>query len=529
MDLVGKPEVRKVKRPSISPAAMARSFPWRDYILSGGLVALATFIGLPLRPFINPTNLVMLYLIAVIVAAVWLGRYPAIFASLLSVIVFDVVFVPHLYKLTITEVEYLLTFAGLIIVGIVISTLVARVREQEMAARRGEAQAIALYELGQKLAGKEEPQAIAQTAVDHVSDTLGCTAAIFGGNLEGETPQLLALSSGFTLEPQGQNNIEWVLTHELPAGEYSYSFETGKDTYYPLQFSGQISGVLAIGFGVEDIALSGDQKRLLNSFAGQIAMAFNRARLTAQARQARLLDETEKLQSVLLSSISHDLRTPLATISGTLSSLLEDSALLSDTARDELVSTAWEEAIRLNRLVGNLLSMTRLESGAMKVVFQLNDAEELVGAALAQMPRRLQNRQVRGTVPRDIPPVFIDLALMVQALVNLVDNALKYSPLHEPVDISVTLQNDYVIIAVKDRGIGLVEEDIEHIFDKFYRSGMGSAGGIGLGLSIAKGIVEANHGRIWAENRPGGGAILSMALPSYDNDVLTADTDQMMT
>jgi two-component system sensor histidine kinase KdpD len=295
---------------------------------------------------------------------------------------------------------------------------------------------------------------------------------------------------------------------------------TANSYYLPLQTSGQVIGVLAIESPEnEKGTLTGEQRRFLSSFASQVALALEKANLAEQARRAQLLEETEKLQTTLLNSISHDLRTPLASITGALSSLLVDADLLSEEARRDLARTAWEETLRLNRLVGNLLDMTRLESGAMKVVRQVYDVQELVGVTLAQMPNRLQDRTVKLTIPNELPPVDIDLTLMVQALINLVDNALKYAPPSEPIEIEAYQEQQAVIVAVKDRGPGLRESELENIFSKFYRLNPDGIGGTGLGLSIAKGIVEAHNGRIWAQNRAGGGAVFMMALPLADVEI----------
>ena len=338
------------------------------------------------------------------------------------------------------------------------------------------------------------------------------------GNREGSLP-LLAATPGLLLEPDAHTVADWVYRYGQPAGRYTDTMTSAKGYYLPLQTSGRTIGVLSIEFSTEDRDLTTDHRRFLISFATLVALALERSRLAETARQARLLEETKKLQTALLNSISHDLRTPLASITGALSSLLEDAALLSETARTELLLTAWEEAIRLNRLVGNLLDMTRLQSGALKMVCRPNDIEDLVGAALAQMPRRLQGRVVHSTIPLDLPAVEIDLALAVQALVNLVDNALKFAPVDKPIEIEAYEEERWVTVSVKDRGPGLPEGDSELLFNMFF-SGPGdltpggmNVGGTGLGLSIAKGIVEAHGGRIGAENRPGGGAIFSLSLP----------------
>ncbi|MCA9983699.1 MAG: GAF domain-containing protein, partial [Anaerolineales bacterium] len=290
--------------------------------------------------------------------------------------------------------------------------------------------------------------------------------------------------------------------------------------YLPLQTSGETIGVLAVALPADYYPrLTAEQRRFLASFANQVALALENAQLAEQARRTRLLEETEKLQTTLLNSISHDLRTPLATITGALSSLLDDEALLSAAARRELALTAFDEALRLNRLVGNLLDMTRLESGAMKVVCQPYDVQELVGATLAQMRNRLQGYTVQRQIPFDLPPVNIDLTLMVQALLNLIDNVVKYAPPDEPIEIEATLAGSEVVLAVKDRGPGLPEADLPHIFNKFFRLDGSSSGGTGLGLSIARGIVEAHGGQIQAENRPDGGAVFSFTMPVAQVDL----------
>lgn len=487
---------------------------WQPFLWGGGLVFLVTLLGLPLRPLINPTNLVMLYLVAVMVTAVWQGRWPAIFASLLSVIVFDIIFVPPYYTFVVADAEYVLTFAGLLAVGLVISTLAARARDQALTARRREAHTAALYELSQGLAATSDRAEIARTAVNHAQTAFNGPAALLLPDEAGERLLSQSTTADYILSADEYAVADWVFRHGQPAGRYTETLSGVSGYYLPLLISGHVIGVMAIEFPEQNKGLlTGEQRRFLSSFSSQVAQALEKSFLSEQARRAQLLEETEKLQATLLNSISHDLRTPLASITGALGSLLDDANLLSEDAQMDLIYNAWEQSLHLNRLVGNLLDMTRLESGAMKVVRQVYDVQELVGATLAQMPNRLRNRTIKLMIPDELPPVEIDLTLMMQALVNLVDNAIKYAPEKELIEIEAYEDQQLVIIAVKDRGPGLPEKELEHIFTKFFRLHPGEISGAGLGLSIAKGIVEAHNGRIWAQNRPGGGAAFYIALP----------------
>jgi two-component system sensor histidine kinase KdpD len=260
--------------------------------------------------------------------------------------------------------------------------------------------------------------------------------------------------------------------------------------------------------------LTPQQRRLMEAFASQTALAIERVQLAEQARQAQLLQATEKLQTALLNSISHDLRTPLVSITGALTSLDEQSNTLNDEYRRSLILTAREEADRLNRLVGNLLSMTRIESGAIKLHSEPGDIQDVIGTALEQLGKRIANRKVEVDVPIDFLLVPMDFTLMVQVLVNVFDNAVKYSPEYCSIEVSAELVDGKARIKIADRGEGIPPEDLTRIFDKFYRvQRPESVSGTGLGLSISKGIVEAHGGQIYASTRDGGGTIITIELP----------------
>jgi two-component system sensor histidine kinase KdpD len=260
--------------------------------------------------------------------------------------------------------------------------------------------------------------------------------------------------------------------------------------------------------------LEPEQRRLLEAFASQAALAIERAQLAESARQMQLSQETEKLQTALLNSISHDLRTPLVSITGAISILREQRAHLDEATVQGLLDTAGEEADRLNRLVGNLLNMSRIEAGAMRVLMEPVDVQDLIGSALEQIADRVRERKISVNIPASLPLVPMDFVLMVQVLGNVIDNAVKYSPAESPIEIQAQTGGEFLEIEVADRGEGIPRADLERIFEKFYRvQRPEQVGGTGLGLSICKGILEAHHGSIAAKNRPGGGTVITLKIP----------------
>ncbi|GIK42607.1 MAG: two-component sensor histidine kinase [Chloroflexota bacterium] len=498
--------------------------PWHRYLESLGWVAAATLLCELLRSFIAPTNLAMIFLLAVVIAALRLGRGPAIAASILSVLIFDFFFVPPRITLAVSDYQYIITFIGLLMVGLVISTLASLVRDQAEAARRREAQTVTLYELSRDLASAGGLEAIMQSVIAHIGETFDREVAVFLP--AGDRLAARAVSPGFGLDQDKYAVATWAFQRGQPAGRGTDTLPAADARYLPLKTARGVVGVLGLKLTSSAQQSTPEQRRLMEAFASQTALAIERAQLAETARQAELLQQTEKLQTALLNSISHDLRTPLATITGSLSSLLEDGAEVQPAAQQELLKTAHEEANRLNQLVGNLLDMSRLEAGALKVSPQPSDIQDLIGAALQRLDSALAGRAVSVELAPNLPLVPLDFVLIVQALVNILDNAVRYSPPGTPLDIQAQLTGDVLEIQIADRGPGLPSDDLKRIFDKFYRGPHTSLdlpsdrrkrgdvpAGTGLGLSISSGIVEAHGGRIWAENRPGGGLVVKLALP----------------
>jgi two-component system sensor histidine kinase KdpD len=479
------------------------------------LVVAATGLSKLFHLRISPTNLVMIYLLTVVIAATYLGRGPAILVSFLSVLAFDFFFVPPFLTFVVSDTEYLLTFAGLLIVGFVISQLTSRVRDHAQAAEQRAANTSALYSLSQDLAAAGGLDSILKAIVEHMGQTFSRDVVIFLPDPEHPSRLDPYTQDGQFMPDENEKAVAmWAFQHGQAAGRGTDTLNAARARYLPLKTAQGVMGVLGIRPRDPNNQLTPEQRRLLDAFASQAAIAIERALLAEQARQAQVAQTTEKLQTALLNSISHDLRTPLVTITGALTSLEENGETMQKDSRRSLIETAREEAERLNRLVGNLLNMTRIEAGTLKVRFEPGDIQDAVGTALEQVNSRLEDRPVTIDIPDDTPMVPMDFVLIVQVLANLLDNAIKYSPPTAPIAISVRASGAYLEIDVSDRGVGIPRQDLDRIFDKFYRvQRPEQVSGTGLGLSICKGIIEAHDGFIAAENRPGGGTTFSIALP----------------
>ncbi len=483
------------------------------YVYSVGVIALVTGAGLVVQRRLDPTNLTMLYLLGVVIIALQWGRGPAVLGASLGVVAFDFFFVPPQFTLAVEDTQYLLTFAGLLVVGMVISSLAGRAREQAQASRQREAFTAALYALSGDLAAASSVEGIAQAVARHVAATFSREVAVLLPR-EGRL-QAVYQAPGFPLDENEMAVATWVYEHGEPAGYGTDTLPAAKARYHPLKTAQAVRGVLAVRPATTGEALTPDQRHLGEAFANQTALAIERTQLADVAKRIEVMRETERLQAALLDSISHDLRTPLASITGSLSSLADPGARLNEMQRRELLETAREQAEHMNRLVGNLLEMTRLEAGAFKLRLAPTDVQEFIGVALGRLGEALKGRAVTVDVAPSLPEVPIDLVLVTQVMANILDNAIKYSPPGSPIEIHARAAGPELQVEIADRGPGIPPSEVTHVFDKFYRVRRpGDAGGVGLGLAISSGIIELHGGRIWAENRPGGGTVVTFALPT---------------
>jgi two-component system sensor histidine kinase KdpD len=500
------------KKPETGVVRPGKLIPWSGYMKSLALVVAASALCELVRQFIAPTNLVMIYLLTVVLAATRLGLKPAIMTAFLSVLAFDFFFVPPRFSFEVYDTEYLLTFAALFTVGVVISTLVSQSRERAEAIRQREVQTSSLYYLSRDLAAAGDVDGILQAIIKNVEESLDARLVVFLA--EGKNLQIKAASNDLHLDMKELAVADWSFNNRMPAGRGTETLISAGLLYLPLQTTAGVLGVLGIKLKGKADFESPEQRRLLNAFASQATLAIERVLLVKLAEQAKILKTRAGLERALLNSISHDLRTPLMSITVALDNLWERGSQIAEKVRCDLLITAREETKRLNRFVGNLLDMTRLEAGAIQLKKVHCDVQDLVGCALAALERRIGARIIDVHLPSDLPAVGMDLALMTQVLVNLLDNALKYSPSDKSIEIAARTNDGKLIMEIADQGPGVPEDDLTRVFDKFYRIPIPEgAGGTGLGLAICKGIVEAHGGDIHAANQTGGGLRVIITLP----------------
>jgi two-component system sensor histidine kinase KdpD len=488
---------------------------WRPYARAAVTVAASTAAaGAMFALGVAAANLVMVYLVGVVLVAARWGRGPSILAAILSVAAFDFLYVPPFLTFSVSDTQYVVTFVVMLMVALLISTLTVRIKEQAEMARERERRTSTLYSLSRELASTRNLDAMIVALGRHVLDLFDGQIAVF---LAGEDGRLAI--RGESAPPFAQDSKEaavaqWVHEHSQHAGRGTATLAGARALHLPLVGSRGPVGVLAVDLGPDAGALPTDQMHVLETFANQAALALERALLARDAHRQRLAAEGEKLRNAILAAVSHDLRTPLAAISGAAGSLVSSEARLDPAAKRELVLTIHEEAERMNRLANNLLEMGRLQSKTVALRREWQPLEEVFGSALNQLESSIQDRDVVLNVPSDLPLVAIDEVLIERVLVNLLENALRYSPAGSPIELTASARPGEVTVEVLDRGPGIVPGEEGLIFDKFFRGEAArSRHGVGLGLAVARAVVEAHGGRIWAENRPAGGAAFRFTLP----------------
>jgi two-component system sensor histidine kinase KdpD len=488
-----------------------------DYVWSVCIIAVASGVGLLFRAQLQIIDVAMLFLLAVVVVGYRYRRGPALLASLLSIAVFDFVFVPPYYRFNVHESAYYLTFGVMLAVALSMGQLTARIREQAQDANEREQRARALYALSGELSGSADLDEQLGIAARHISRTAQGAAQLFLDRAGGEHQPDDWLDEALFQSVDIRVAATWAYRNGESAGWGTPHCAEAEALVVPLRSPSRTIGVITVRPGPGSDVLTGAEQETVEALADQAAAAFERTILFQAHEQARLEVESERLRTALLSSLSHDLRTPLGSIEGAASSLLQTSDGLSPEARQDMAETILEESRRMTRLVTNLLDMVRVETGALAVHKQWQPLEEALGVALLRLEERLSGHTVETDLAPDLPLVPIDELLIEQVFLNLLDNAAKHTPVGTLIAVRAWAETDVVIVEVQDQGPGIPAGEEESIFRKFHRAARldhaGPAGGSGLGLTICRGIIVAHGGRIWLEPGRDRGACFRFTLP----------------
>ena len=489
----------------------------RESLLAVAIVAIATIASVLFRDSLAPTNLAMLYLVGVVVVAMRCSRWISVTASFLSVAAFDFFCVPPYLTFAVSDYQYVFTFVGMLVVALVISTQTARLKDHAAQAAVREARTEALYRLSSKLAGETRVFEAARAAAALAEEVFGARVVMFLPE-DGKLSFRRRTSDVLPVPPSEESIAQWVFDHGHKAGLRTDAHAEATALYLPLRGARETFGVLAVlpelGSNMENRIFLPEQQQLLEVFASQTALAIERTLSQRSAEETRVHMQTEQMRSSLLSAMSHDLRTPLASITGAASTLRSQNDRLPLETKQELLESISDEAERLSRLVGNLLDMTRFESGGVELRRDFYPLEEIVGTVLQRMEPQLQGRTVTTDLAENLPMVFVDDVLIGQVLWNLLENAAKYTPPGSPLELAAFDEQEAAIIEVRDRGPGIPPGEEERIFEKFYRGKSVNIRGAGLGLPICRAIVQAHKGTIQALARAGGGTTFRISLPT---------------
>jgi two-component system sensor histidine kinase KdpD len=493
--------------------ALSRKPRARDYMVAAAWVLLAAAIGFPVRGVVSTTDVAMLFLLAVTVAAARTSPGAGVAAAALSIVLFDLIFVPPYYAFAVSDARYVLTFAVMLGVAIAMARLTSRIRDQAVAARAREQRTAALLAYAQELAEADGTARAVEATVKRLRDSLGAQCSVQlvheGGGVQpapgGDFP---------ALDAREATVARWAVERRAVAGAGTATLPTATLQWFPLVAGAHVLG--AVGVTPPGTTDGPDRQQFVEAIVGQLAVALDRERLAERTARDQVAIEAERLRTALLSSLSHDLRTPLGAVEGAADTLLQRSDL-EEPVRRGLLESIILESRRMGRLIGNLLEMVRLESGSLEVQAEWQSVDELVGMALLRTEEQLAQHRVITDLAPGLPLLKVDGVLIEQVLVNLLENAGKYAPRGTTIRVSAAVRDHMMEIVVDDEGPGVPIDEQEAIFDKFHRAGASERGGSGLGLTICRGIVTAHGGSVSAEASPAGGLRVTVRLPLPDH------------
>jgi len=517
----GDIEVHIVSQPAIKRAGFniksmfSISGKWNEYAYSLISVSLITIINLIIVQFTGYWAIALMYLIFILLLGLYVGRGAIFIAAIISALAWNFLFIPPLFTFRINKLEDLMMFFVYFMAAMIVGGLTSKLHSKEWALRIREKSISDMYEFSKALGKAVEIDGIVTTTVKYIDEYFNAKTAFILSDNSGNLSTDQHENSSFFMHEGGRGIAEWAFKNRKAAGLNTDTLPQASATYIPLNSPGRVMGVLCIHpeTGSE---FSFDQDNFFSSIVYQVSIRLEREFLSLENRNSLLLAESERIYKILLNSISHELRTPLTTITGASTSLQDDVIESKPEIRKVLIGEIYRASGRLNRLVDNLLDMSRLESGMMKLNLQKHDPGDLISAVFRNLEGDFSDHKVFIDIPDCLPMINIDFVLMEQALINLVYNAINHTPDGTVVTISAYFSEANFHLSVKDNGPGLVNEEIPFLFDKFHRGASSSPGGTGLGLSICKGIVEAHKGGVTARNNSDGGAEFLISLPVDD-------------
>jgi two-component system sensor histidine kinase KdpD len=505
----------------VKKAKVSARFQGKPYFYAACMIAVSGLAAAALKVMHladAPANTVMLFLAAVAYVAIRFGRGPAILASVLAVSAFDYFFVPPHFTFAVSDAQYIVTFGVMLVISLTISTLASRLKNQVESTRLRERHTAALYQLGKQLSSLYGGVFLISAAANKVAEICGGEVAVYLQQSLGPPQLAFGYETEIAKQPVSIPTAKWVIDNDQIAGAATNTLPNAPGLFVPLTASQRVLGAIAVRVPDPERLLAPEQRRLLEACANQLALALERDQMAIAAAEARIQAESEQVRNTLLNGVSHDLKTPLASIAGASASLLESESLDNDTRRQLLQSVA-DEANRLNRLLENILQMSKLDAGAVKPNTQWHVLEEIVGSALHRCSSVLEKHVVQVHLAADLPLILVDGLLLEQVLINLLDNAARHTPPNTSVIITAAIDGDWLRISVCDNGPGLPTGSEEHVFDKFYRAFPTADGGrgSGLGLAICRAIAHIHGGDIRATNRPNVGAEFILRVPLAKN------------
>jgi two-component system sensor histidine kinase KdpD len=502
------------------PSPVKRKGSILAYSFAFGITVLATIINLCIFYLVGMaslSNLVMIFLVGVVIVALR-GRLlgPSILASILSSLSYTYFFVTPRFTFAITDIQYVITFVIMAMIAQIISHLTILNRQQAEIAYLGEQRTAALHALTRQLASTRGTKKLLEIAMRYISEVFD--SEVLALLSENSVLKVRAASSTKkTLNAKELGVAQWVYDLGQIAGLGTDTLPFSDSLYVPLHGSQGTVGVLKIRPRQSEMLLIPEQLHLLEACANQIALALEVDRLQEKARETEIAIATERLRTALFSSLSHELQNPLAVIVRLINKLTKKSSSLNEEEMRQSVKHLYREAEHLNRLINNLLQITQLDEGQVQLHKKLYSIDEIINTTLSRIEKKLNNKPCHIDIPLNLPLIPFDKVLVEQVLVNLIENAILYSPLETPIEISASLEDGFILLAVSDHGPGLMTTDIQKVFEKFYRGeNPKEERGAGLGLSVCQSIIKAHGGKIWAENRLEGGAIFYFTLPLQD-------------